>query len=128
MPTGAHRSRALLQGNVLLPARRARLARGARRRAAAARAGRRAGDRGGGASILRRRPRRVCREPAATSRRSCERLKRSTGRKGTALYMPLRFALTGRHDGPELAALLAAMPQSLVRELACVRLRSRGHA
>ena len=30
--------------------------------------------------------------------------------------MPLRFALTGRHDGPELAALLAAMPQALVRD------------
>ena len=43
-------------------------------------------------------------------------MKRSTGRKGKALYMPLRFALTGRHDGPELAALLAAIPQALVRE------------
>jgi len=30
--------------------------------------------------------------------------------------MPLRFALTGRHDGPELAALLAAIPQALVRD------------
>ena len=45
-----------------------------------------------------------------------ERLKSSTGRKGKALYMPLRFALTGRHDGPELASLLAAIPQALVRE------------
>ncbi len=45
-----------------------------------------------------------------------DRLKRSTGRKGKALYMPLRFALTGRHDGPELAALLAAIPQALVRD------------
>jgi glutamyl-tRNA synthetase len=45
-----------------------------------------------------------------------ERLKRSTGRKGKALYMPLRFAMTGRHDGPELAALLAAIPQALVRD------------
>jgi glutamyl-tRNA synthetase len=45
-----------------------------------------------------------------------DRLKRSTGRKGKALFMPLRFALTGRHDGPELAALLAAIPQSLVRD------------
>jgi glutamyl-tRNA synthetase len=45
-----------------------------------------------------------------------ERLKSRTGRKGKALFMPLRFALTGRHDGPELAALLAAMPQALVRE------------
>jgi glutamyl-tRNA synthetase len=45
-----------------------------------------------------------------------ERLKSRTGRKGKALYMPLRFALTGRHDGPELAALIAAMPQALVRD------------
>jgi glutamyl-tRNA synthetase len=44
-----------------------------------------------------------------------ERLKSRTGLKGKALFMPLRFALTGRHDGPELAALLAAMPQALVR-------------
>jgi glutamyl-tRNA synthetase len=45
-----------------------------------------------------------------------ERLKASTGRKGAALYRPLRIALTGRHDGPELAALLAAIPAPLVRE------------
>lgn len=45
-----------------------------------------------------------------------EGLKSRTGRKGKALFMPLRFALTGRHDGPELAALLAAMPQALVRD------------
>lgn len=44
-----------------------------------------------------------------------ERLKSRTGRKGRALFMPLRYALTGRHDGPELAALIAAMPQALVR-------------
>ena len=45
-----------------------------------------------------------------------DRLKRRTGRKGKALFMPLRLALTGRHDGPELAALVAAMPESLVRD------------
>jgi glutamyl-tRNA synthetase len=45
-----------------------------------------------------------------------ERLKRSTGRKGKALFMPLRFALTGRHDGPELAQLLPAIPPALVRD------------
>jgi hypothetical protein len=28
----------------------------------------------------------------------------------------LRIALTGRHDGPELAALLAAIPAPLVRK------------
>jgi glutamyl-tRNA synthetase len=33
-------------------------------------------------------------------------LKERTGRKGRALYHPLRLALTGREEGPELAALL----------------------
>lgn len=34
------------------------------------------------------------------------RLKDTTGRKGRALFMPLRLALTGREQGPELADLL----------------------
>jgi glutamyl-tRNA synthetase len=34
------------------------------------------------------------------------RLKAETGRKGRALFHPLRLALTGRESGPELAALL----------------------
>jgi glutamyl-tRNA synthetase len=38
-----------------------------------------------------------------------------TGRKGAALFMPLRIALTGRHDGPELAPLLRAIPPARVR-------------
>jgi len=42
-------------------------------------------------------------------------LKDRTGRKGKALFMPLRIALTGRRDGPELAALLPAIPPALVR-------------
>jgi glutamyl/glutaminyl-tRNA synthetase len=33
----------------------------------------------------------------------------ATGRKGAALYMPLRVALTGRAHGPELAPLLKAL-------------------
>ena len=33
-------------------------------------------------------------------------LKQASGRKGKSLYMPLRLALTGRHDGPELRSLL----------------------
>jgi glutamyl-tRNA synthetase len=33
-------------------------------------------------------------------------LKAATGRKGRALFHPLRLALTGRETGPELAALL----------------------
>ena len=35
-----------------------------------------------------------------------ENLKKQTGRKGKTLFLPLRMALTGRHDGPELKALL----------------------
>lgn len=35
-----------------------------------------------------------------------ERLKRTSGRTGKALFRPLRLALTGRESGPEMAALL----------------------
>jgi len=35
-----------------------------------------------------------------------DRVKQASGRKGRALFMPLRIALTGRESGPELAALL----------------------
>jgi len=40
----------------------------------------------------------------------------ATGRKGAALYMPLRVALTGRAHGPELAPLLKVMPRGSARE------------
>jgi glutamyl-tRNA synthetase len=40
----------------------------------------------------------------------------ATGRKGAALYMPLRAALTGVAHGPELAPLLKAMPPGTARE------------
>jgi glutamyl-tRNA synthetase len=36
-------------------------------------------------------------------------LKEATGKKGRELFHPLRLALTGRDNGPELAPLLAAM-------------------
>lgn len=36
-------------------------------------------------------------------------LKATTGRKGKALFLPLRMALTGRHDGPELKSLLVLL-------------------
>jgi glutamyl-tRNA synthetase len=42
-------------------------------------------------------------------------LKAATGRKGKALFLPLRLALTGRHDGPELKSLLP-----LVGRTACL--------
>ncbi|MEO8177123.1 MAG: glutamate--tRNA ligase [Sphingomicrobium sp.] len=38
-------------------------------------------------------------------------LKSATGRKGKALFHPLRLALTGRESGPEMAGLLARMGQ-----------------
>jgi glutamyl-tRNA synthetase len=49
-----------------------------------------------------------------------EALKAATGRKGKALFMPLRLALTGLDHGPELAALLPLIG----RERALERLRS----
>jgi len=55
-------------------------------------------------------------ETGADLARLAERLKERTGRRGAAVYRPLRIALTGRHDGPELAALLAAIPAALVRD------------
>lgn len=48
-------------------------------------------------------------------------LKESFGRKGRALFHPLRLALTGREDGPELAALLPLIG----RVRASARLRGR---
>jgi nondiscriminating glutamyl-tRNA synthetase len=46
-------------------------------------------------------------------------VKAATGRKGAALYMPLRVALTGRAHGPELAPLVRAMtPEQTRRRLA----------
>ena len=36
-------------------------------------------------------------------------LKSSTGRKGKNLFLPLRLALTGRPDGPELKSLLVLL-------------------
>jgi glutamyl-tRNA synthetase len=49
-------------------------------------------------------------------------LKASTGRKGKALFLPLRRALTGRDHGPEMAALLPLIG----RERAVARLRPGG--
>lgn len=51
------------------------------------------------------------------------RLKAETGRKGRALFLPLRQALTGRDHGPDMAALLPIIG----RERAIARLeRARG--
>jgi glutamyl-tRNA synthetase len=43
-------------------------------------------------------------------------LAEATGRKGRALYHPLRLALTGRDTGPELAALLLLIGPARARE------------
>jgi glutamyl/glutaminyl-tRNA synthetase len=43
-------------------------------------------------------------------------VKAATGAKGQALWKPLRLALTGSTEGPELAPLLRAMPSSAIHE------------
>ncbi|MBN9431997.1 MAG: glutamate--tRNA ligase [Bosea sp.] len=45
-----------------------------------------------------------------------EALKAATGRKGRALYMPLRRALTGLDHGPELAGLLPLIGRSNTKD------------
>jgi len=47
-------------------------------------------------------------------------LKEATGRKGRALFLPLRLALTGREHGPDMAALLPLIGKDAALE----RLRS----
>jgi glutamyl-tRNA synthetase len=43
-----------------------------------------------------------------------KRLQGITGRRGRGLFLPLRRALTGREDGPEMATLLTILPRALV--------------
>lgn len=54
-----------------------------------------------------------------------DELARRSGRRGRALFLPLRLALTGRHEGPELAVLWNVLDQDtrarrLARALAAV--------
>jgi glutamyl-tRNA synthetase len=42
-------------------------------------------------------------------------LKEATGRKGKALFLPLRLALTGQESGPEMARLLPLLGEETVR-------------
>jgi glutamyl-tRNA synthetase len=51
-------------------------------------------------------------------------LKEATGRKGKALFHPLRLALTGRESGPEMAGVLERMGKD--RALHRLRLASHG--
>jgi glutamyl/glutaminyl-tRNA synthetase len=43
-------------------------------------------------------------------------VKAATGAKGQALWKPLRLALTGASEGPELAPLLKAMPEAAIHD------------
>jgi glutamyl-tRNA synthetase len=43
-------------------------------------------------------------------------VKGATGAKGQGLWKPLRLALTGASEGPELAPLLKAMPESTIHD------------
>lgn len=52
---------------------------------------------------------------AADFKSAVRQIGQRTARKGPALYMPLRAALTGLLHGPELGPLLALLPQSEVR-------------
>jgi glutamyl-tRNA synthetase len=45
-----------------------------------------------------------------------EAVKGATGAKGQGLWKPLRLALTGASEGPELAPLLKAMPESTIHD------------
>lgn len=45
-----------------------------------------------------------------------EAVKGATGAKGQGLWKPLRLALTGSPEGPELAPLLRAMPESTIHD------------
>lgn len=53
-------------------------------------------------------------------------LRRRTGRKGAALFMPLRIALTGRADGPELAPLVGALSNETLRARLAAHARGPG--
>jgi glutamyl-tRNA synthetase len=50
-----------------------------------------------------------------TWRQWTEALKSATGRKGKALFLPLRQALTGQDSGPEMARLLPLLGEDTVR-------------
>jgi glutamyl-tRNA synthetase len=51
---------------------------------------------------------------AAAATAWLDAVKRATGRKGRALFHPLRLALTARDDGPKLADLLPLLGRERV--------------
>jgi glutamyl-tRNA synthetase len=54
-------------------------------------------------------------QPGVEFKQAVKSLGQSTGKKGPALFMPLRAALTSFTHGPELAPLLALLPADEVR-------------
>ncbi|MCX5494220.1 glutamate--tRNA ligase [Kaistia dalseonensis] len=63
-----------------------------------------------------------------TWKRWTDAIKAATGRKGRALFMPLRLALTGLDHGPELAALLPLIGRRNTMDRLGERLRSAAAA
>jgi glutamyl-tRNA synthetase len=55
-------------------------------------------------------------EQGAAYQSLVEDLRRRTGLKGKALFMPLRAALTGETHGPELARVLTLLPPERIRQ------------
>ena len=58
---------------------------------------------------------------AATWKSWTKAVQEATGRKGKALFLPLRLALTGREHGPELANLLPLIGRKRVLDRLCRR-------
>ena len=54
-------------------------------------------------------------QPGVEFKQAVKALGQATGKKGPALFMPLRAALTGFTHGPELAPMLALMSPESVR-------------
>lgn len=54
-------------------------------------------------------------QPGVEFKQAVKSLGQATGKKGPALFMPLRAALTGFTHGPELAPLLAMLPPAEVQ-------------
>lgn len=45
-----------------------------------------------------------------------KQIKETTGAKGRGLFQPLRIAMTGEHNGPEMSALLSLMGEERIRQ------------
>lgn len=54
-------------------------------------------------------------EGAGDHRALAHAVKQAVGVSGKAFFRPLRMALTGRTEGPDLGALFAAMPRDIIR-------------